>query len=293
MRIGLMLPQIGAATAGGDVAELVAGFARDAEAAGVGSLWVQEHFLYLDEPTSGYAGIAGRPMPDAWRSVLDPLDTLAYVAAVTSSAQLGTSILVTGYHRPVQLAKRVATIDRLSGGRMSLGLGVGWSADEHAQCDTPMTGRGKRADELCAALRACWGPDPVAFDGDVYSIPSGATSPKPVTSIPLVAGFWSPSGLERCARYCDWWQPAGRTADEAAATMTKVNDMATGLFERRPLQLSLRTFVTPGMPVDQTRALIDDARANGCDEVVLDTTFLGLDADSWRRVPEWVSTVMT
>jgi probable F420-dependent oxidoreductase len=288
MRLGLMLPQIGAVAARDDAAEVITAVARGAEDAGVGSLWVQEHFLYLDEPTSGYAGIPGRPMPDAWRDVLDPLDTLSYVAAVTRTAVLGTSILVTGYHRPVQLAKRVATVDVLSGGRMSLGLGVGWSADEHAQCDTPMAGRGARADELCAALRACWGDDPVSFDGAVFTIPPGRTSPKPVGAIPLVAGFWSPAGLERCARWCDWWQPAGRTADQAAATMAKINEMATGLYGRPPLKLSLRVFVTPGMPVDTTQAMLDDAAANGCDEVVLDTTFLGLDADGWRAVPDWV-----
>jgi probable F420-dependent oxidoreductase len=305
MRFGLLLPQLGSATS----TEVLAAFAREADALGVDSLWVQEHITWPHEPRSGYAGRPGAVMPDAWRDVLDPLATLAFVAAHTQGAWLGTSILVTGYHRPVPLAKTCATIDRFSGGRMALGLGVGWSEDEYALCDTPFAGRGKRADELIEALLAAWGPNPVTYRGEVFEIPTGELSPKPVprpdgSGIPLVGGFWSSDGRRRCARFCDWWMPAGLGIADAMAGLADINGQATGEFGRAPLRLSYRVFGEPLLPgraeplasVQRRPAwtgsaadmlpLLAEAKAAGADEVVLDMNFCpSMTAEDWLAIP--------
>ena len=151
MKIGLCLPQLNQHAD----RTAVSGFARNAEAAGFDSLWVQDHFMVPENPQVGYAG--GPPelkMPDPYRCMLSPLETLAFVAAITERAQIGTSILVTAYYRPLMLAKRLASIDVLSGGRLVAGLGLGWSKDEYDQMDTPFARRGARMTDFIRALKA-------------------------------------------------------------------------------------------------------------------------------------------
>ena len=111
--------------------------------------------------------------------MLQPLELLAVVAGWTSDIILGTSILVAGYHRPVDLAQRITTLDVLSGGRTVFGFSVGWSDEEHAQYDVDPRTRGRRAGELIDAMKACWGPDPVSYDGEFFTIPVADVDPKP------------------------------------------------------------------------------------------------------------------
>src|SRR4051812_45785345 len=129
--VGLCLPQLG----GHVTRDALRGFVESAEELGYGGLWVQEHMFYPHEPTPGYGGVPGRALPEAYRSVLSALETLSTAAAWTSHIEVGTSVLVAGYHRPVQLAQQLATLDLLSGGRLTVGLATGWSDDEHRQAD--------------------------------------------------------------------------------------------------------------------------------------------------------------
>ncbi|MFM7536928.1 MAG: TIGR03619 family F420-dependent LLM class oxidoreductase [Acidimicrobiales bacterium] len=309
MRLGLCLPQLGP----GIDAGVVRHFAVDADRLGFDSLWVQEHLLFPLEPRSGYAGIAGRPWPAPYESVLAPLEELAFVAAVTERCTIGTSILVGGYHRPVPLAKQVATLDVLSGGRVALGLGAGWSRDEYEQTGTPFEQRGRWAEELTEALLACWGPDPVQYRGRLFDLPPMLASPKPVRGrVPLVSGFWSEAGLRRTARLFDVWQPAGVPAATAVERIGLINERAREDYGRGPLELSLRVFVAPALPgvspspgdggmrptwrggVDELAAQVADAKQAGCDEVVLDTSFAtGLPLGSgWTQQPGFLAPLL-
>ena len=166
-RVGLSLPQLGSFA----TRDTIRGFSESAEELGFGSLFVQQHLFYPINPASGYSARPGLAVPEAYRSILQPMEILAAVAAWTEKVIIGTSILVAGYHRPVDLAQRITTLDVLSGGRTVFGFSVGWSDEEHAQYDVDPRTRGKRADELIDALKACWGADPVSFNGEFFTIP--------------------------------------------------------------------------------------------------------------------------
>src|SRR4029077_292014 len=163
------------------------------------------------EPSAPYAARPGMPVPEAYRSTMSPFELLSVAAAGTEVCVLGTGILVGGYHRPVELAQRVATLDHLSGGgRAVVGLSVGWGKGEHDQMGAEFGTRARRMDELVRALRVCWGPDPVQFEGDFFSIPPSIVSPKPLHDggPPLLSGMRSAAGLRRTAELFDMWNPA-------------------------------------------------------------------------------------
>ena len=161
MKVGICVPALGPHVD----RRAVHDFTIRAEAAGFDSLWVQEHFMWRNVPQTGYAGIPGVPMPKPYQSLLQPLELLSYCAAITEKVELGTSILVTAYHRPLNLARRMATLDVLSGGRALCGLGLGWMAEEYAHMDTPFEKRGPRMTDFVRALKAAWLPDPVQYQG--------------------------------------------------------------------------------------------------------------------------------
>ena len=196
MRVGLALPQLGPHTSG----PVVRGFAERAEELGFGHLFVQQHLFYPHDVVSGYSARPGLAVPEAYRSVLQPMELLAACAGWTSTMILGTSILVAGYHRPVDLAQRITTLDVLSGGRTVFGFSVGWSDEEHAQYDVDPRTRGRRADELIDAMKACWGPDPVEYHGSFVDIPASDVRPKPVQRpIPFYVGCFSETSMRMAA----------------------------------------------------------------------------------------------
>ncbi|KKM03644.1 hypothetical protein LCGC14_1772320, partial [marine sediment metagenome] len=126
MRLGFNLPQIGPAAG----PEAIVRVAQRAEELGYDSVWVTERLLYPIEPQTPYMATPDGSLPEAYKTVLDPLEALTFVAGQTSRVALGTSILDMPYYNPVMLARRLTTLDVLSGGRLRLGLGLGWSQDE-------------------------------------------------------------------------------------------------------------------------------------------------------------------
>ena len=241
--VGLTLPQLGHHV----TRDAVRGFCQRAEALGFASLWAQEHLFFALEPSAPYAARPGMPVPDAYRSTMSPLELLSAAAAWTERVVLGTGILVGGYHRPVELAQRVATLDHLSGGRVVVGLSVGWSKDEHDQMDVEFTTRGRRMDELVRALRACWGPDPVQFEGEFFSIPPSIVSPNRGSQAgpPLLSGMRSPAGLRRTAEMFDVWNPASGSIEQIMATAAEIDTLAT-----------VTSAAHPGRPTDLHRAAV-------------------------------------
>lgn len=204
MRVGLHALGIG----DGARPEVVAAVAAAAEAHGFARLWCGEHVALVDAPVSRYPYSAdGRIAVPADADWLDPLLALSFAAAVTSRIELATGVLLLAEHNPVVVAKQAATLDVLSGGRFSLGIGVGWSAEEFAALGVPFAGRGRRTDEYLAVLRALWAQDPASFCGQFVRFDAIRVNPKPLRGgrLPVVAGGNSDAALRRAAALADGW----------------------------------------------------------------------------------------
>jgi probable F420-dependent oxidoreductase len=189
--------------------------ARHAEELAYDSLWVWERFLFPVNPQVPYIASPDGSYPEAFKSVLDPLETLTYAAAHTSRVALGTSVLNMPYYNPVLLARRLTTLDVLSDGRLRVGLGLGWCKDEFDAVGRPMKGLGKLADEFIAVLKAIWTTDPVEFQGEVYQVPKSIIQPKPVQRPhpPIYLAAYAPTALKRAATAANGWTPVGVPLD--------------------------------------------------------------------------------
>ncbi|SEP52267.1 LLM class F420-dependent oxidoreductase [Amycolatopsis saalfeldensis] len=205
MKIGLSLPHLGAQA----TTENIRDFTLYAERNGWDSLWTGDRVLYPVEPKTPYpARPDGRLDPVAKR-VFEHLTVLTYAAAVTERVRLGVSVLNLPFYNPVLLGRRLATLDQLSHGRLTVGVGLGWSADEFEAAGVPMRHRGRMTEEAVRALRAVWGPDPVEFSGEHYTIPPSIIGPKPVQDpLPILMGGFSPKALDRVGRLSDGFNPA-------------------------------------------------------------------------------------
>jgi probable F420-dependent oxidoreductase len=206
MRLGIFLPNVGS-WAGPDALSRVA---SRAEEIGLDSVWTTERLLVAVHPTAPYPAGDGT-IPDVYKTDLDPLDSLTFVAARTSRIGLGTSVLNLPWYNPALLARRLSTIDVLSNGRLRVGFGIGWSTDEYQAVGSDWHTRGKRSTEALEALKTIWTTDPVEFKGEFFTIPRSTIGPKPVQKPhpPIYMAAYTPSALERVARYSDGWHPAG------------------------------------------------------------------------------------
>src|SRR5262245_44980003 len=177
--------------------------ARLAENEGIDSLWAGERLLWPLNPQTPFPGSADGSLSQQLQIVLDPLETLTYIAANTSKIILGTSVIDMLFHNPVILAKRFATLDVLSDGRIVAGLGIGWSRDEYHVSNVPFNNRGKRADEFIQVLKKIWTDDVVEFKGEYYNIPASIIKPKPIQKphIPIYIGGFSPHIITRIVKY--------------------------------------------------------------------------------------------
>ncbi|MFD4633130.1 LLM class F420-dependent oxidoreductase [Streptomyces sp. NPDC058284] len=237
IRLGLSLPQGGQYAIGRDVPAV----ARAAEDIGYESLWVFERVLYPEPATQGLYGIPGLPWPDSYRSVADPLVTLTLAAAATDRARLGTSVLVAPLHVPFQLARSLASLDAASGGRVVAGLGTGWSHDEYAAASVaPFDRRGKVLDEVIDVCHAVWGPDPVAYEGELTTIAPSVVGPKPARPIPILLPANSPRALRRLVDRADGWMPVGLGARKLTEQAQALKELAAGRGRTEPVQSVMR-----------------------------------------------------
>src|SRR5689334_16463482 len=177
VKLGVHLPVAGASAS----PEAIARVAEQAEQLGLDSVWAWERLMRPTVPIA--MGGPGGPVMDApedFGTVYDPLETLSYVAGRTSRITLGTSVIDGLFSSPVILARRLATLDRLSDGRLVVGIGQGWMEQEFAAAGVPMSRRGAGFEEHLLAMRAVWGPNPVSFEGRFYQVPEADIGPKPV-----------------------------------------------------------------------------------------------------------------
>jgi probable F420-dependent oxidoreductase len=204
--------------------------ARAADAAGVDQLVVSDHVVY-GENLEAYArpelgGSEGGKQPTGPDGLwLEPLTTLTYVAAVTNQIRLGTNILLAALRRPVVLAKTAATLDVLSGGRLDLGVGVGWQREEYDAAGLDFDGRGALLDETLAVCQTLWREQRATFAGDTLSFDGIHQMPKPAQAggVPIwVSGTVNAAVLRRLARFGSAWIPWGRSASDLAAAIPQV-----------------------------------------------------------------------
>jgi probable F420-dependent oxidoreductase len=203
MNIGTVLPQTGESA----TRENVLYIGKEAENEGFDSVWVFDRLLWPLKPQTPYGGVPDAPIPVEYQNVLDPLDTLTYLACNTQRISLGTSIIDMLFHNPVILARRFATLDILSGGRVITGLGIGWSKDEYDAAGIPYRHRGARADEYLQVLKRIWTDDVIDFKGQFYNIPASKIGPKPVQKPhpPILLGGYTPKSFPRIVNYADGW----------------------------------------------------------------------------------------
>jgi probable F420-dependent oxidoreductase len=186
------------------------GVAQAAEDLGFASIWMTEHVVYpTGKPSrpSPYVSDEAHPRGGATPR-FDPLAALAYIAAATERISLATSVVVLPLRAPAILAKEVATIDVLSGGRMMLGVGVGWLAEEFDAVGVPFGERGQRTDEYIDALRAIWAMDNIEFRGRFVAVDGVQQYPKPTRgSVPIVVGGMSDAAARRAGERGDAFFP--------------------------------------------------------------------------------------
>jgi probable F420-dependent oxidoreductase len=284
MRLGLRLPQ----RLGVDLQHDVLEAARTAEAAGYASLWTYERLLFPETPVEPYAELPNVPWPAHSRQAADPLAVLTAAAVATEKVRLGIAVLVAALHTPVQLAKALATIDQISGGRMIAGMGTGWSTDEFQATGATGADRGRFLDETLDVFDAVWGPDPVTFRSPRVVIDNASVLPKPATKIPVMLGGGSSKAVQRIAKRADGWLPVPTTpgpagAAELRASWDRIREMASeyGRDTSRMEMVVVGNVTFTGRPAGPDRSafvgtlgqIMDDvqmAAEAGADELIVD-----------------------
>ena len=221
MKFDLWMPTASPMT----TAALLDAVATGAEERGIGTIWVGEHVVLFDQYESRYPyADDGRIPAPPGSGLLEPMVTLTYLAARTTTVRLGTAMLLLPQRNPVYTAKEVSTLDWLSDGRVDLGIGVGWLKEEFDVLNVPWERRGRRTDEYLEVLRTLWLDETSSFHGEVYDLPACAMYPKPVQQPPPVhIGGETRAALRRAARHGQGWHTFNRSPEELAAGLAELD----------------------------------------------------------------------
>jgi probable F420-dependent oxidoreductase len=226
MKFGIMFANAGPLSE----PELATGLAQLAEEHGFESLWTVEHTVIPSGYASEYPYDASGKMPggDAV-SITDPLIWMTWAAAVTQRVRVATGILILPQRNPLTLAKELATLDVLSGGRVELGVGVGWLREEFEALGVAFERRGACTDEYVAAMRALWRDGPTTFDGEFTSFRECNSYPKPVQpgGIPVVVGGHTEAAARRAGRLGDGFFPGRYLPDDLEPLLATMRASAT------------------------------------------------------------------
>ena len=253
--------------------------ATRAEALGYASLWTFQRLL---SPVDAAGGPALDPQ---YRSVLDPLAVLAYVAGHTATARLGVAIVNMPYYPPIVLAKMLTTLDHLSGGRLDAGLGIGWLGPELEAVGMTAAQRGARAEDYLRCLRSIWTDDVVDYRGDFYCVPRSRVDPKPVQRPhpPVLLGGGAERALRRAGRTAAGWVSSSRA--DLTRIDTSIATVRLGATEAGRDPGALR-FVCRGVAkvragerapltgsLDEIRSDLTELAAKGVTETFIDLNF--------------------
>ena len=286
MRFGLALPHYGFSLPSGETSfSLVATWAKRAEDLGFDSVWVSDHFFY------SFARYGADPAPIA---SLEPLTTLAGIAAVTHRVRLGTLVLCSAFRHPALLARIAASIDLLSDGRLDLGLGAGWMREEFDAFGYPFGTPGERFEALEESLdviRRLFGGDPVTYDGPTVSLREAVLAPAPERGPALwVGGKGGPRLLRLAARLADGWNMVWRVAPEAY--VGKVSDVheaceATGR-DPATFGLSVGLYSLIGEDEASAHAAFDRGRAAAPGDAMTADDYASWRADTLTGTPDQI-----
>jgi probable F420-dependent oxidoreductase len=279
MRFGLHALGIGS----GAQRLVIDAVASAAEGCGFATVWAGEHVVMVDRSRSRYPyapdGQIAVPAAADW---LDPFVTLGFAAAATERIRLGTGVLLLPEHNPVIVAKQAASLDRLSGGRLVLGIGVGWSEEEFAALGVPFARRGARTDEYVKAMRVLWRDDVASFAGEFVSFSQVRVNPRPVSGrrVPVMVGGNSDAALRRVARVGDGWY--GFNLADVAAVRERLARLAEFCAQagRDVASLDIAVALADGHPADAPALA-----ALGVDELVL----VAAPPDDPAAAADWVA----
>jgi len=271
MQFGVHLPHLGRQAE----RDTIRGFAQRVEALGFASAWVSDHITWPAAVASRYPYSANGDFPAPFNVPwLEPIGTLLFVAGCTERLRLGTTVLILGYRPPVQTAKLLSTLDVLSGGRVILGVGVGWMREEFEALGMPFDHRGARADEQLEVFDALFTQDLPSYSGRFYQFPEVGFQPKPPHGhLPIWVGGHTDAAFTRTARYGDGFHAAFQTADVVAHEWAQVR-AACAAQGRDPaaLELSVRLY------------LGDYGGVNKAVAIAGDTDQMLAQIDAWARI---------
>ncbi|MEZ0357822.1 LLM class F420-dependent oxidoreductase [Mycobacterium sp. SA01] len=261
MRLGLHALGIGA----GAEPEVIRAVAAAAERHGFATLWAGEHVVMVDKSDSEYPysddGKIAVPADADW---IDPMIGLAFAASATTTIGLCTGVLLLPEHNPVIVAKQAASLDKISGGRFSLGIGIGWSREEFDALGVPFERRAARTADYVAAMRTIWRDDIASYAGEFVDFDAIRVNPRPrQRRIPVLCGGNSDAALRRVARWADGWYGFNLHPDDVAARVSMLREMC-GHAGRDPGELRLAVALRDSRPSDVGRLA-----ELGVDELVL------------------------
>ena len=246
--------------------DFIVGAAQRIEAAGFAAVWVPEHVLFFPDYESEYPYSKDGKVPGNPDGVLDPFTALTFVAAHTTTLRLATGICLVPQRQPVYTAKMVADLDYLSGGRVDFGIGIGWLEEEFDALGMDFSARAARTAEYIAAMKACWGPDPVDFSGETVEIRNAQFNPKPVQGPhpPIFVGGESNPAMRRVAAFADGWYGYGVGPDELEADLARMDEHLEAAGRSRD---EIKIYVGPNRRVTPDMAARYEAM--GVDQLIL------------------------
>ena len=207
--------------------EVLAAVGREADQRGVHTVWVGEHAVEFADHASSYpySPDGKMPMPPDV-GLLEPFTALAFLAAHTTDVRLGTAVCVLPQRNPVYVAKEVATLDWLSGGRVDFGVGVGWLREEFEALNVPWSRRGARTDEFLDVIDTLWSDASTGYAGEFFTLPACTMSPRPVQQPhpPVHVGGESDAALRRAARSGQGWHTFNRRPGDLAAPLARLDE---------------------------------------------------------------------
>lgn len=223
--------------------QLMVPIARHADELGFDSLWLGEHLLFPVKIASQYPYDTSLGPPLTTTPLFDPLITFAYIAGQTKRIQMGTSVYVAPLRHPIVVAKLVATLDALSGGRFILGAGVGWEKEEFDAIGAPWEHRGSRLEEMIEIMRRLWTEERIAHKGKYYQFEEMGFEPKPArTPVPILMGGETPVALKRAARIGDGWFGVRHTVESATAIIKQLRALRDS---DAPFEIMMQPVVAP------------------------------------------------
>jgi probable F420-dependent oxidoreductase len=243
LKVGVVLPTYRRLA----TADNIVRAARASEEHGFDSVWVTDHVVVPSASVEAFGP-----------TFFEALTVMSYVAGITSRVEIGAAILIAPYRHPLLLAKMVASADQLSGGRLILGVGLGWLESESDLMGVPHRRRARIADETLAAMRACWESEEPHFRGDVWQLDGFHFAPRPHGNrrLPVLVGGATTAALRRAVRFGDGWIGDGQTFEELEASLAQLEpELAAAGRGREGFEIAMRA----GLQVVADRGAITES----------------------------------